>query len=83
MADTAELIRFLDDLLEPAAFDDMCPNGLQVPGAREIRRVATGVTAQRALFDRATETFGVRRLGDLLSERFGVEHVWIDLPNPV
>ena len=24
----------------------------------------------------ATETFGVRRLGDLLAERFGVEHRW-------
>jgi dinuclear metal center YbgI/SA1388 family protein len=31
----------------------------------------------------ATETFGVRRLGDLLAERFGIEHVWVDLPNPV
>ena len=31
----------------------------------------------------ATETFGVRRLGELLAARFGVEHVWVDLPNPV
>jgi dinuclear metal center YbgI/SA1388 family protein len=31
----------------------------------------------------ATETFGVRRLGDLLSERFGVEHRFIAVPNPV
>ncbi len=31
----------------------------------------------------ATETFGVRRLGDLLQDRFGIEHVWIDEPNPV
>jgi dinuclear metal center YbgI/SA1388 family protein len=31
----------------------------------------------------ATETFGVRALGDWLAARFGVEHVWIDLPNPV
>ncbi len=31
----------------------------------------------------ATETFGVRRLGDLLAERFGIEHVWVDIPNPV
>ena len=31
----------------------------------------------------ATETFGVRRLGDLLADRFGVDHVWTDLPNPV
>jgi dinuclear metal center YbgI/SA1388 family protein len=31
----------------------------------------------------ATETFGVRALGDWLADRFGVEHVWIDIPNPV
>lgn len=31
----------------------------------------------------ATETFGVRRLGDLVAERFGVEHRFVDLPNPV
>ena len=31
----------------------------------------------------ATETFGVRRLGDLLAERFGVEHRFLALPNPV
>jgi hypothetical protein len=22
-------------------------------------------------------------VGDLLAERFGIEHVWVDLPNPV
>jgi putative NIF3 family GTP cyclohydrolase 1 type 2 len=31
----------------------------------------------------ATETLGIRRLGDLVAERFGVEHVFIDVPNPV
>jgi dinuclear metal center YbgI/SA1388 family protein len=31
----------------------------------------------------ATEVFGVRALGDLLAERFGVEHAFIDVPNPV
>lgn len=31
----------------------------------------------------ATETFGVRRLGELLEERFGVRHVFVDVPNPV
>ena len=31
----------------------------------------------------ATETFGIRRLGDLLAERFGVEHEFIDVPNPI
>jgi dinuclear metal center YbgI/SA1388 family protein len=31
----------------------------------------------------ATETFGVRRLGELLVARFGVEHVFVDVPNPI
>jgi dinuclear metal center YbgI/SA1388 family protein len=31
----------------------------------------------------ATETFGVRRLGDLISQRFGVESVFLDDPNPI
>jgi dinuclear metal center YbgI/SA1388 family protein len=31
----------------------------------------------------ATETFGVRRLGDLLTARFGVRHIFIDVPNPI
>lgn len=31
----------------------------------------------------ATETFGVKRLGDLLVERFGVEHEFVELPNPI
>jgi dinuclear metal center YbgI/SA1388 family protein len=31
----------------------------------------------------ATETFGVRRLGELLAERFSVEHRFVSVPNPV
>ncbi len=31
----------------------------------------------------ATETCGVRRIGEHLSERFEVRHVFIDVPNPV
>ena len=31
----------------------------------------------------ATETFGVRRLGELVAERFRVEHRFIDVPNPI
>jgi len=31
----------------------------------------------------ATETFGVRQLGEHLAQRFGVRHVFIDVPNPV
>jgi dinuclear metal center YbgI/SA1388 family protein len=31
----------------------------------------------------ASETFGIRRLGELVAERFGVEHRFISVPNPV
>jgi dinuclear metal center YbgI/SA1388 family protein len=31
----------------------------------------------------ATETFGVRALGERLAERFGIRHVFVDLPNPI
>jgi dinuclear metal center YbgI/SA1388 family protein len=31
----------------------------------------------------ATETFGIRRLGEQLAERFGVEHSFLDVPNPL
>jgi dinuclear metal center YbgI/SA1388 family protein len=31
----------------------------------------------------ATETFGIKRLGEHLAERFGLRHVFLDVPNPV
>ncbi len=31
----------------------------------------------------ATETFGVRALGEHLAQRFGVRHVFLDVPNPI
>jgi dinuclear metal center YbgI/SA1388 family protein len=31
----------------------------------------------------ATETFGVRAIGERLAARFGIEHVFVDIPNPV
>jgi len=31
----------------------------------------------------ATETFGVKRVGEHLAERFGLRHVFLDVPNPV
>lgn len=46
---TATLVAWLDDKLQSARFGDYCPNGLQVEGRREIRRIVTGVTASEAL----------------------------------
>jgi dinuclear metal center YbgI/SA1388 family protein len=31
----------------------------------------------------ATETFGIRRLGELVSDRFGLRHDFVDIANPV
>ncbi len=50
---TAEIVSFLDELLDAAAFEDYGPNGLQVPGADSVRKVVTGVSGQLELFERA------------------------------
>lgn len=50
-----ELEDLLDQLLEPRQFKDYAPNGLQVEGRTEVRRVVTGVTACQALLDAALE----------------------------
>ena len=55
MAGRDEIVSYLDDLLEAAAFDDYGPNGLQVPGAEEVELVVTGVSASLELFERAAE----------------------------
>lgn len=48
-----ELTRYLDQLLESGRFRDYCPNGLQVEGKAEVRRLVAGVTASQALLDAA------------------------------
>ncbi|MCX7141275.1 MAG: Nif3-like dinuclear metal center hexameric protein [Proteobacteria bacterium] len=48
-----ELNRYLDGLLEVSRYRDYCPNGLQVEGRDEIRRIATGVTASLELLQAA------------------------------
>jgi dinuclear metal center YbgI/SA1388 family protein len=49
----AAILEELDRLLDPGAFEDHGPNGLQVPGRAEITTVATGVSAGLELFERA------------------------------
>jgi dinuclear metal center YbgI/SA1388 family protein len=53
MADRDEIVRFMSDLLEAASYTDILPVGLQVPGAREVKRIASGVSASLELFERA------------------------------
>jgi dinuclear metal center YbgI/SA1388 family protein len=51
--DRDALAKFLDEFLSVPRFKDYCPNGLQVEGRAQIRRIVTGVTANAALLDAA------------------------------
>ncbi|MBI5901375.1 MAG: Nif3-like dinuclear metal center hexameric protein [Rhodocyclales bacterium] len=50
-----ELRAWLDKELDAARFRDYCPNGLQVEGREQVRRVVCGVTASQALIEAAIE----------------------------
>ena len=55
MAGRDEIVSFCDELLDSSSFEDYGPNGLQVPGKPEVSAIATGVTANLELLDRAIE----------------------------
>jgi dinuclear metal center YbgI/SA1388 family protein len=71
-----QLIGYLDDLLDPAAYEDYGPNGLQVPGRDEIHTVVTGVSAGADLFARAREAGA-----DLVLVHHGL--FWAGPPRPL
>lgn len=56
MANRDEIIAFCDELLDVDSFQDYGPNGLQVPGAAEVRRIASGVTANLELLEAAVSS---------------------------
>ena len=53
MTDRQQLHTALDTLLQPERFKDYCPNGLQVEGRAEVRKIVSGVTASLALIEAA------------------------------
>ena len=53
MAHRAELLGAFDALLQPERFKDYGPNGLQVEGKAEVRKIVSGVTASLALIEAA------------------------------
>ena len=55
MIRVSDLIGELDLLLEPHRFADFAPNGLQVPGADQVARIITGVSASVHLHERAAQ----------------------------
>jgi dinuclear metal center YbgI/SA1388 family protein len=69
---------------------------IQTAVERGLDAFLTGEPAEHAMADAreggihfiaaghyATETFGIQRLGELVADRFDVEHQFIDVPNPV
>lgn len=55
MVGLTELVDYADRLLDAGSFHDYCPNGLQVGGRPEVRRLVSGVTACRALIEAAID----------------------------
>mgnify|MGYP003636530423 CR=1 FL=1 len=53
MVDRNTLVGYCNTLLAADAFNDYCPNGLQVEGAQQVQRIVTGVTASQDLLDAA------------------------------
>jgi dinuclear metal center YbgI/SA1388 family protein len=53
MTSRQQLADAFDRLLQPERFKDYGPNGLQVEGRPEVRRIVSGVTASRALIEAA------------------------------
>ena len=55
MPDLKDIVAYCNQRLDIGAFDDYCPNGLQVEGRSEVRQVVSGVTASQALVDAAVD----------------------------
>ena len=70
---------YLDDAIK-AGFDAFITGE---PAERVMNESREGAIHFIAAGHYATETLGVRRLGELIAERFGVSHEFIDIPNPI
>ncbi|MES2480974.1 MAG: Nif3-like dinuclear metal center hexameric protein [Pseudomonadota bacterium] len=55
MATQQQILAAFDALLQPERFKDYGPNGLQVEGRAEVRRIVSGVTASLALIEAAID----------------------------
>ncbi|MCX7269929.1 MAG: Nif3-like dinuclear metal center hexameric protein, partial [Burkholderiales bacterium] len=55
MAQRQALISLCNQLLQPQLFKDYCPNGLQVEGRSEVKKIVSGVTASRAFIEAAID----------------------------
>ncbi len=70
------LAAYLDDYLASAEFQDYAPNGLQIEGRAQVRRIVSGVSACGALIDAAID-----RGADALLVHHG--YFWKSEPLPI
>jgi dinuclear metal center YbgI/SA1388 family protein len=76
MTSVYSIVEHLDSILDPAAYDDYGPNGLQVPGREAVETVVSGVSANVDLFTRAREEHA-----DLVLVHHGL--FWAGPPRPL
>src|SRR5919109_1439985 len=79
MAKRDAILAYAAELLDLDAYQDFGPMGMQVEGAEEVSKIACGVSASLALFQRAVEQ-GAQLLvvhhvaaGHYATERLGVQ----------
>lgn len=71
-----ELSNYLETLLEPSAFEDYGPNGLQVEGKEDISTIITGVSGCVDLFEQA-----IQHNADAILVHHGI--IWWDFDRPI
>lgn len=52
---TSKIVDYCNSYLAADQFKDYCPNGLQVAGSEQVKKIVSGVTACQALLDRAVQ----------------------------
>jgi len=75
MVNRNEIIAYINDLLKITAFDDLCVNGLQVEGKKEIQNIVLGVSVSGRLFQAA-----VHEHADMIIVHHGA--FWKNAPSP-
>ena len=96
MARQQQLLIAFDSLPQPDRFKDHGPNGLQVEGKDQVRRIVSGVTAIRVLIEaaieagvaflacghHASERYGAPAVAGQVASQLGIDHRFADIDNP-
>lgn len=66
MVSLTELVRYLNEMLTPDQFSDYCPNGLQIEGRPQVKKIVGAVTASHFVVD-----FAIRAQADAILVHHG------------